>query len=372
MDVVTPPADSALAWLALLRLPGCGPRTLAPLLASCPDAAELLRHPPAQVPDKVRNALRNPDWDQAEQDLRWLVDSDNQLLPLTSPHYPELLRELPDAPLALFLRGDPHWLHTPQIAVVGSRSASRGGLENARRFSEFLSTVGITICSGLALGIDSAAHEGALQAQGSTVAVLGTGLDRVYPARHRDLAHRIAGQGLLVSEYPPGTPALPQNFPRRNRIIAGLSLGTLVVEAALQSGSLITARLASELGREVFAIPGSIHNPMARGCHALIRDGAKLVETAEHIAEELASQVGGTATPVLFAQEDTATEPGLEPDHAELLDCMGFDPVSTDQLVQKSRFSAAEISSMLLLLELQGHVSSEAGGLFTRLGTRDT
>jgi len=372
MDVVTPPEDSALAWLALLRLPGCGPRTLTPLLASVADAAELLRRPPAQVPDKLRDALRNPDWQQAEQDLRWLVDSGNQLLPLNSPRYPELLRELPDAPLALFLRGDPHWLHAPQIAVVGSRSATRGGLENARRFSGFLSSVGITICSGLALGIDSAAHQGALQAQGSTVAVLGTGLDRVYPARHRDLAHRIAGQGLLVSEYPPGTPALPQNFPRRNRIIAGLSLGTLVVEAALQSGSLITARLASELGREVFAIPGSIHNPMARGCHALIRDGAKLVETAEHIAEELASQVGDMATPVAPAQEDTATDAALEPDHAELLECMGFDPVSTDQLVHKSRFSAAEISSMLLLLELQGHVSSEAGGLFTRLGNRDT
>jgi DNA processing protein len=372
MDVVTPPEDSSLAWLALLRLPGCGPRTLIPLLTACPDAAELLRHPPAQVPDKLRNALRTPDWEQAEKDLRWLLDSGNQLLPLTSPHYPERLGELPDAPLALFLRGDPQWLQAPQIAVVGSRNATRGGLENAHRFSGFLSAAGITICSGLALGIDSAAHEGALQAPGSTVAVLGTGLDRVYPARHRDLAHRIAAQGLLVSEYPPGTPPLPQNFPRRNRIIAGLSLGTLVVEAALQSGSLITARLASELGREVFAIPGSIHNPMARGCHALIRDGAKLVETAEHIAEELASLLGGMPIPDASTHEDQASATGLDPDHVELLECMGFDPVSTDQLVTKSRFSAAEISSMLLLLELQGHVSSESGGLFTRLGNCDT
>ena len=216
MDAVTPPADELQAWLALLRLPGVGPRTLGPLLQACPDPRQLLNAPPMHAPETVRRALREADLEQAAQDARWLQDSGNQLLPLSSPHYPELLRALPDPPLALFLRGDPRLLLAPQVAVVGSRSATRGGLENAHDFSRSLAAAGITICSGLALGVDSAAHEGALDTPGSTVAVLGTGLDRVYPARHRELAHRIAAQGLLVSEYPPGTAPLPHNFPRRN------------------------------------------------------------------------------------------------------------------------------------------------------------
>ncbi len=370
MDAVSTADAATLAWLALLRAPRLGPRRLLPLLALQPDPQALLAQPPAETPAPVRQALAGADREAARRDLDWLHESGTRLLPIDHPDYPPLLRALPDPPLALFLRGDAGLLHLPQLAVVGSRHASRGGLENARGFARFLAGNGLAITSGLALGIDGAAHEGALE-RGPTLAVTGTGLDRVYPARHRDLAHRIVEQGLLLSEYPPGTPPLPGNFPRRNRIIAGLSLGTLVVEATLNSGSLITARLAAEIGREVFAIPGSIHNPQARGCHALIRQGAKLVETGAHIVEELGAQLGlVAATPDSGPDPAPADAPGeaMDPEHIELLELMGHDPVSADELVAKSRFSAAEISSMLLLLELQGHVSSEPGGLFNRLG----
>ena len=362
--------DKTLAWLTLLRAPGLGPRSLLPLIDHQPDPRILLNNPPTETTDRIRQALRRADGEQARRDRDWLVEHDVALMPVTDPDYPGLLRELSDPPLALFLRGDRSLLNLPQLAIVGSRNASTGGLDNARRFARYLAANGLIVTSGLAQGIDAAAHEGAL-AGGTTIAVTGTGLDRVYPARHRDLAHRIAHEGLLVTEFPPGTPPLPGNFPRRNRIIAGLSLGTLVVEATLKSGSLITARLASEAGREVFAIPGSIHNPQARGCHSLIRQGAKLVETGEHIVEELASQLGllagtgGTGCPDIA---ETKTTSDMDPDHKTLLELMGYDPISPDELVEKSRYSAAEISSMLLLLELQGHVSSETGGLFTRLG----
>lgn len=356
-----------LAWLTLLGLPGTGPRTLNPLLEACPEPEKLLREPPAGASDSFREKLRSADQDRAEQHLRWLLESDCQLLPITSPDYPAALAQLSDAPSALFLRGNPEVLYLPQLAIVGSRHASRSGIDTTHQFARFLTSNGLTITSGLALGIDAAAHQGALSANGNTIAVLGTGLDRVYPARHRDLAHQIAEQGLLISEYLPGTPPLPGNFPRRNRIIAALGLGTLVVEAALKSGSLITARLAAELGREVFAIPGSIHAPQSRGCHALIRQGAKLVERGEHIIEELASSLGELAAQAEPTQQpDPSNPPTLDPDHQALLAHMGSDPISTDQLVESSGFRAEEVSSMLLLLELQGHVLSESGGLFTR------
>ena len=269
-----------------VRAPDVGCQTLNPLLAGGASAAALIARPPAGVDEPLRSYLRDPDWAGAEADMRWLEGPRNALLTIADPAYPARLRELPNPPSALFLHGDPELLALPQLAVVGSRSPSTGGRRTAQAFAADLAAAGLAIGSGLASGIDAAAHEGALSVDGLTLAVTGTGLDRVYPARHRELAHRVAMNGLLVSEFPTGTPPLPANFPRRNRILAGLALGTLVVEAATQSGSLITARLAAENGREVFAIPGSIHNPLSRGCHQLIRQGAKLVETAEHKLED--------------------------------------------------------------------------------------
>ncbi len=264
------------------------------------------------------------------------------------------------------MHGDPAHLCQPQLAIVGSRNPSPAGLSNARNFAAYLAGAGIAITSGLAVGIDGAAHEGALR-QGSTIAVTGTGLDRVYPAGHRDLAHKIAKNGVLVSEFPPGTAPRPENFPRRNRIISGLSVGTLVVEAALQSGSLITARLAVEQDREVFAIPGSIHNPQARGCHALIRQGAKLVETGRDIVDELSSLLGTMEIPApACTPESKNTGFQLDPDYHKLLDSMGYDPISADALIATTGLTPEAVSSMLLLLELEEYVSSAPGGYYCR------
>jgi DNA processing protein len=364
------PSDEAAAWCALLRAPEVGCQTLNPLLAASTSARQLLEDPPPTAPAILRDYLRAPDWVGVEADMRWLDQPHNQLLRITEPNYPARLRELANPPSALFLHGDPDLLSLPQLAIVGSRTPSTGGRRNAKDFAAHLAAAGLVIGSGLATGIDAAAHRGALDADGLTLAVTGTGLDRVYPAKNRALAHEIAMSGLLVSEFPTGTPPLPAHFPRRNRILAGLALGTLVVEAALKSGSLITARLASEAGREVFSIPGSIHNPLSRGCHALIRDGAKLVETGDHILEELGpllDRTGFSLRELAAAPAAPADESATDPQHLELLDAMGFDPATTDDLVERTGFPAAEVSSILLLLELQGHVSSGAGGLFTRL-----
>jgi DNA processing protein len=364
-------SDVAAAWCTLIRAPGIGGQTLNALITRCPSPVELIRSPPSGLAPGVRDALRHDCEAAVADDMRWLEQPRNHLLPITDPGYPSRLRLLPNPPPVLFLHGDPDLLELPQLAIVGSRSPSTGGRRTARDFSADLAAAGLVICSGLAAGIDAAAHEGALDADGLTVAVTGTGLDRVYPAANRELAHRIAGNGLLVSEFPTGTPPLAANFPRRNRIIAGLSLGTLVVEAALHSGSLITARLATECGREVFAIPGSIHNPLSRGCHALIRDGAKLVETAAHVLEELAPLLPADYTATNAALTPPVADPGDEPgdpQHQALLEAMGFDPVSVDLLVERTGFPAKEVSSMLLLLEMQGHVSSAPGGQFTRAG----
>jgi DNA processing protein len=293
----------------------------------------------------------------------------HHLLTISDPGYPELLTQLQDPPALLFIRGDPELLSSPQLAMVGSRNPTPSGRQTARDFARFLASAGITITSGLAIGIDGASHEGALQAEGHTIAVMATGPDRLYPARHRRLAEQIQEQGALVTEFPPGTPPKRGHFPRRNRLISGLSLGTLVVEAAQRSGSLITARLAAEQGREVFAIPGSIHNPLARGCHALIRQGAKLVETAQDVVEELGPLLCHLRLPVDPRQE------GLGPiaetwdqDYQRLLDCLGFDPVAIDLLIQRSGLTADAVSSMLLLLELEGYVSSAPGGRYCLTG----
>ncbi len=363
-------------WLALWRAPGIGVRLFLRLLEQFGEPAAVF----AATRERLRAAgvtrpatldyLRTPDRTAIERDLAWLEQPHHHLLTIDSANYPPRLRELPDPPPLLFVLGEPALLSHPQLAVVGSRNASRSGSETAFDFACHLSGHGLIITSGLALGIDAAAHRGALKGNGLSIAVIGTGMDRVYPARHRDLAHEIAKKGALVSEFPIGTAPAPSNFPRRNRIISGLSLGTLVVEATIQSGSLITARLASEQGREVFAIPGSIHNPLARGCHHLIREGAKLVETANDILEELA----GPISLPLECTEQTEHPAGpaveLGDDYIQLLDIMGYDPVTVDALVERSGLTTEAVSSMLLVLELQDHVASMPGGLYNRVDKR--
>ncbi len=309
----------------------------------------------------VIDALQSPDWPLIEQDLAWLSQTDHDIVTLTEPDYPALLKEIINPPPVLFLRGNRDLLNVPQIAIVGSRNPSTAGSETAFEFAKALAAVGLTVTSGLALGIDAAAHQGALRT-GATIAVAGTGLDRVYPARHKTLAENIVEHGLIVSEFPPGTTAKANHFPRRNRIISGLCMGLLVVEAAKQSGSLITARLALEQNREVFAIPGSIHNPLARGCNALIKEGAKLVETSEDILEELG----------MYNQQDSLQhtenlQTGLDLEQQNLLNLVQFSPTSIDFLVKQSGLAVEVVSSMLLVLELEGYINAEAGGSYIRV-----
>ncbi len=373
-------------WLALVRTPGLGAAGLRALLERMPEPEAIFRASRSEwqaagLDARACEALAAPDWEaldpRLEQDQAWLAQPDAHLLTLTDPRYPALLAEIPDPPPVLFVRGDPAALNHPQLAVVGSRNPTPSGHETARDFARYLAAVGLGITSGLALGIDAMSHEGALAGGGVTVAVVGTGLDRVYPARHRDLAHRITVHGALVSEFPLGMPPLPGNFPRRNRIISGLSLGTLVVEAALQSGSLITARLAAEQGREVFAIPGSIHNPLSRGCHALIRQGAKLVETGGDIIEELgalydfaATAVPGDAVGTQMTGEVTAGPdllPGLDADYQRVLAGVDRGPTPVDVVVQRSGLTPDAVCSMLLVLELHGLIVSTTGGYYAQV-----
>ncbi|OYY75122.1 MAG: DNA protecting protein DprA [Gammaproteobacteria bacterium 28-57-27] len=365
---------AAQAWLALIHAPGLGSRRFLRLWELLPDAQGILAAPASLWREAGLNAesiaaLRQPDQARIDNTLAWLAEAQRALVAYDDVRYPDTLRVMTDPPLALFVMGNTELLHHPSLAIVGTRHPTPGGAQNARAFARDLAGRGVCIASGLAQGIDAEAHQGALEAQGYTLAVVGTGIDRVYPAQHRELAHAIVNQaGLIVSELPLGTPPQPSHFPRRNRIMAALSLGTLVVEAAPQSGSLITARLASELGREVFAIPGSIHNPMARGCHQLIRQGAKLVESSADILEELAAQLQTHRVRADIAPVESLSPalPNLPEDHARLLDAMGFDPVSVDTLVERSGLTAAEVSSILLITQLQGHISPLAGGLYAR------
>jgi len=297
----------------------------------------------------------------------WLEHPDHYLLTQDDPRYPALLRDTPKAPEQLYVAGNPDVLGLPQLAIVGSRNATPGGLETARQFSAHLANCGLIITSGLALGVDAAAHAGALSGNGQTIAVLGNGLDEIYPRRNAALAQQIRASGALVSELPPGTQVRKYQFPQRNRIIAAMSLGTLVVEAGMNSGSLITARFAGDYGREVFAIPGSIHNPLSKGCHRLIRQGAKLVEQAADIIEEIgiiARAMTPESRPETERSDFTGSAGPADPDYAELLNCMGHDPVSIDRLVRRSGLTAEELSSMLLILELQGRIESLPGGRF--------
>jgi DNA processing protein len=365
-----PDASRQRAWLALLHAPALGPRAFAQLWEALPDPLAILSASPshwraAGLGEASCEALRQPDEVRIEAALAWLTEPGHHLIPFDDARYPPALRDLADPPLALFALGDPDLLQLPMLTIVGTRHPTPGGALNARAFARDLAGRGLPIASGLALGIDAEAHRGALEAKGLTVAVVGTGVDRVYPARHRELAHAIVdGGGLIISELPLGTPPHPGQFPRRNRILAALGLGTLVVEAAPRSGSLITARLAGELGREVFAIPGSIHNPMARGCHALIRSGAKLVESSQDILEELAPRLAPLPPPSALP---ATPPPELPTDHVRLLEAMGFDAVSVDDLVERSGLTAAEVSSILLILQLQGLIAPATGGLYVRL-----
>lgn len=368
--------EELAGWLRL-ALPGPGPEAARQLLAAFGLPAAVLQQPRRALeevvsPRAASAVLEPPPGFEAQLDrtLDWLQaaqDAPRQVISLADARYPAGLLQLPDPPLVLYVLGHAPTPWPDGIAIVGSRNPTAQGLANARAFADSFAKAGLTVVSGLALGVDGAAHEGALAGASAdrlaTVAVVGTGLDRVYPKQHRELAHRIAERGLIVSEYPVGTPPLAENFPRRNRIISALSHGTVVVEAALQSGSLITARQAAEQGKEVFAIPGSIHSPQSRGCHSLIKQGAKLVETAQDVLEEL-PQLASRATP---AREKAVHAPASKSD--DVLEALGFDPQTLDSLVARTGISAATLQARLLELELHGDVARLAGGLFQRVAS---
>ncbi|MBT2143921.1 MULTISPECIES: DNA-processing protein DprA [unclassified Rhodanobacter] len=382
--------DELRAWLIALRTPGLGPGGLRERLDAAGGdirvaLAQLRRHA-APLGELARAWLARPDEVQLAADLAWLAEPEHRLLRCTEADFPPQLENIPQPPAVLFVVGDASLLLYPQVAIVGARGASAAGLAHARAFALALVDAGFAITSGMADGIDGAAHAAALDAGAKTLAVVGTGADRVYPRKHHALARRIAAHGVLVSEFPPGTPARPDHFPRRNRIISGLALGTLVIEAGLRSGSLITARLAAEQGREVFALPGSIHHPLARGCHRLIRDGARLVESAAEIVETLtpaARMLGGELAARLNAaggetlgsaqvegDDDSARAHDGEcgdSEYQRLLAELGHAPTTLDELAQRTGQSAAALSAMLLMLELEARVETLPGNRYQRL-----
>jgi DNA processing protein len=362
--------DELAAWLRLALNPELGPAAARKLLAAFGLPQQVLAQGTEallQVVDRRRaDAVRKePAGHDAllESTLAWLAQApgEREVLTLADPSYPAALLEIADPPLMLYRLGRLAPFPQRALGVVGSRNPTPQGLQNARRFARAFSEAGVTVVSGMALGIDGAAHQGALDGAAAdalaTIAVVGTGLDRVYPKQHLELAHAIAARGMIISEYPIGTPPLAENFPRRNRLIAALGQGTLVVEAALQSGSLITARLAAEMGKEVFAIPGSIHSPHARGCHALLRQGAKLVESAQDVLEDLRLVLPAAAAPA--AMEEPEGEDGL-------LEALGFDPMGLDALIARTGIPIDRLQARLLELELEGRVARLPGGLFQR------
>ena len=361
--------SDARARAVLARAPGLTAEALEALSAAAGGdlAAAALGRSRArlELPPAARAFLSAPDERALAADLEWLDASGTVIVLSTDPDYPPLLRQTAGAPAALYVQGRLALLASRQLAMVGSRSPTPAGRSTARGFAAWFARAGITVTSGLATGIDAASHEGALQAGGATVAVFGTGLDRVYPSVNRALAGRIRAHGVLVSEFPPGTAPLRKNFPQRNRIIAGLALGTLVVEATRRSGSLITARLALEAGREVFAIPGSIHSPLSGGCHQLIKAGAKLVEEAGDVTEELGFPVPKERLTGPPAQARELRE--LDKEYEMLLDALGFEPATIDSLVARTELPSESIASMLLILELEGRVAALPGGRYGRI-----
>ena len=359
------PSERALAW-ALLAQKGLPARALAALLQQLNDPVAVLGASRATlariVPDAAVARLTAPVDRERDALIRaWLADPSHEVIAWDDPDYPQALLTLGDAPPALFFVGRRALLDRPALAIVGSRNATPAGIENARAFARALADAGLTIVSGLAVGLDAAAHEGALQGQGSTIAIVGTGLDRVYPARNRDLAHAIAAGGALLSEFPPGTPARKDHFPRRNRLISGIAKGVLVVEATLSSGSLITARLAGDQGREVFAIPGSIHSPFSRGCHKLIREGAKLVEKAQDVLDEL------RIDHVVPTVPEAPVRAELPSDAVAVLAALGHDPADADVLGERTGIAADRIAVAVVTLELAGAIAALPGGRWQRM-----
>jgi len=380
-----PAPEDLRAWLRLSLEPGLSPSSVIALLAAVglPEeiyrlpADALARHVPAPLARQLARAPAPATAAAVDAAQRWAETPGHSVLTLADPDYPPMLLSIADPPPLLYVRGDRRTLAQPAIAIVGARNATAGGAANARAFGRHLADTGWCIVSGLARGIDAAAHLGALDARaersdaaGSAVAVLGTGIDRVYPTAHSGLAERITEHGAVISELPLGAPPLPHHFPRRNRLVAGLSRGVLVVEAARQSGSLSTARLAADGGREVFAIPGSIHSPLSRGCHALIRQGAKLVETAQDIADELGSPFGNhshtnaTRPPDAGASADSAEPP---PSSDPLLAALGYDPVLRDELQRRTGWDEAALQPRLLELELDGLIQRLPGERYQRI-----
>lgn len=368
------PSSELYAWLRLSLEPNLSANTARLLLANFGLPPAIYQQSVGTLSRYLDTALatqmRTDPPDSLEQHLQytlqWAQGLDQHILCLADPHYPQALLQLPDPPLLLYAKGDLTQLQHSALAIVGSRSATTPGLENAYHFAHFLADQGWCIISGLATGIDTVAHQGALAAQhpNSTIAVLGTGMDLVYPARNRDLAHQIAARGLLLSEFPLQAKALPFHFIRRNRLVAALSQGVLVVEAALKSGSLTTARLAAEFGREVFAVPGSIHSPLHKGCHQLIRQGAKLVESAEHILEELGCHIHPPSQPSLAL--DPVVPENLAPEQQQVLQALGFDPASPDLIQQRSGLSTAAVGTALVQLELLDLITAQADGRYLR------
>jgi DNA processing protein len=366
--------EDVLAWILLSRAPRLDVPTVARAFQdlNCTSAARLLRDAAAalqraELPAAARGFLSAAS--ASERERAWVRDPHHHVVHFLDERYPRQLRDCGGAPLALYVAGDPDVLNEPQLSIVGSRNPSAAGRDTAFEFARNLAACGLCITSGLAEGIDSAAHRGAMQAPGVTIAVLGSGVDLMYPPCNRRLGYEIERHGAVVSEFPLGTPPRAQNFPRRNSTIAALSLGTLVIEAALRSGSLITARFAGEHNRELFAIPGSIHNPLSRGCHELIRNGAKLTETAADILSELnfsgiawrrAAADSGPCGAADFAS-------GMDKGHKILLDALGFDPADLDALVVRTGLQPQTVSSMMLILELEGHVQAAPGGRYSRV-----